>query len=254
MNDLCCLPGKGRCTHWHALHFDLITCREDRQRGGRTNRKSEERQIERESGGGGGGGTRGMKANRTERDKGGGGGRMTWNKISCFLSAVHQFVIFLFAQSESPWREGKQSSNTTNVIMGRSERRSYHSPPLQKTQNRTTNSASHPFTCDSRASRHRGVCGTLTVRNRRASVCALTGSKRRRLVMWCMRSVMYKRRKTPTSDCRCGTAGELMMWKLSHRLHHWWISYLFCSCRFTSEVVGRCLMSFKTCCSKLVIN
>ncbi|TNN72452.1 hypothetical protein EYF80_017378 [Liparis tanakae] len=39
-NGLSCLPGKGRCTPWHAIHFDLITCREDRQRGGRRDSKA----------------------------------------------------------------------------------------------------------------------------------------------------------------------------------------------------------------------
>ena len=111
---------------------------------------------------------------------------MNEDTMLLFLSAVHQFVIFLFAQSESLWREGKQSSNASNVIMVRSERRSYHSPRFKNTE---SHHKLHkpPLTYDGRAS-DAAVYGTLTVRNREADWI-----KKEAAWMWC---VMYKRRKT----------------------------------------------------------
>lgn len=133
-NDLSCHPGKGQCTNLHALLFDLITWRGTWQKGGGGQQSKRGRQRGVRTGGGG---KTEMKTTRQvsggDKVRGGcGAGDSKQILHSFYLLSISLWSpvnttchIRLFALRESLWREAKQSSNAANVIIARSEYRSY---------------------------------------------------------------------------------------------------------------------------------
>lgn len=134
-----------------------------------------------------------------KEDKGGGSGWVDDMKqispvfylLSVSLwSSANTFHICLFVQCKSLRGEGKQSSNSTNVIMARSDRRPYHSPRFKnRVAPQTPQATTQTW---QQSSRRRGVRNPNSKEQR--PPCVLIGSKRSGLGCDVWLNKMYKGR------------------------------------------------------------